>query len=325
MRKLLLLLAAAAATVSVKAQTVSTFDTLSLSGNDTFYVNAANSMTDMGFNDGLAHFDYYYDTSYGGYWTAGWAYSNKTDSVTSGYTNMFSAKAGKGFNGSAQYAVANGNVKIRLINQGLNQTVAGMYITNSTYAFNSMRDGDGFAKKFTAADSDWFKVTIYGYSGGQKKADSVDFYLADFRNPDTTLNFIRKDWGWVNLTTLGAVDSISFHLSSSDNGQYGMNTPGFFCIDNFTSSYSYPNGVAAITAALAKVYPNPATDKLFIELTNTTSVNQVNVIDMAGRVILQQSVSGDKVILNTASLATGTYYLQLSGNAVHAGMRFVKQ
>lgn len=325
MRKLLLLIAAAAATISVKAQTVSTFDTLALSGNDTFYVNTANSMTDQGFNDGLAHFQYYYDTSYGGYWTRGWLFSNMTDSVTSGYTNMYSAKAGAGYGGSAQYAVANGNPKIKLINQGVNQIVSGLYITNSTYTYNSMRDGDMFAKKFKAADSDWFKVTIYGYSGGVKKTDSVNFLLADFTNADTTKNYLVKDWRWVDLSTLGAVDSISFKLSSSDNGQYGMNTPGFFCIDNFTSSYSFPNGVPAVNAALAKVYPNPATDKLFVELTNTTAVNQVNIIDMAGRVMLSQSVSGDKVILNTANLAAGTYYLQLSGDAVRAGMRFVKQ
>ncbi|PZF71089.1 DUF4465 domain-containing protein [Taibaiella soli] len=325
MRKLLLLLAAAAATVSVKAQTVSTFDSLALSKSDTFYVNTANSMTDQGFNDGLAHFDYYYDTSYGGYWTAGWLYSNMTDSVTSGYTNMYSAKAGKGYNGSAQYAVANGDAMIRLINQGLGQPVSGLYITNSTYTYNSMRDGDGFAKKFTAADSDWFKVTIKGYSGGQLTTDSVNFMLADFTKADSTQDYIQKDWAWVDLSSLGAVDSITFHLSSSDNGQYGMNTPGFFCIDNFTSSYIYPNGVPSVMANLAKVYPNPATDKLFVELANTTSVNQVNVIDMAGRVILSQPVAGDKVILNTANLAAGTYYLQLSGDAVHAGTRFVKQ
>jgi hypothetical protein len=37
----------------------------------------------------------------------------------------------------------------------------GVYVTNTTYAYNSMRDGDMFAKKFggpTGNDPDWYKL-----------------------------------------------------------------------------------------------------------------------------------------------------------------------
>lgn len=327
MRKLLLLLSAVIVTAGANAQTVATFDTLHLSKPDTFYVNYSNPGNDVGFSDALAYFPCTYDTSFGGYWSSGFVYSNMTDSATSGYGNLYAAKAGIGYNGSANYAVVNGDAMIHLQSYALHDTVAGFYVTNSTYAYNSMRDGDQFAKKFggtTGNDSDWFKLTVRGYLNGQLKSDSVDFYLADYRFSNNTQDYLLKDWHWVNLMPLGNVDSISFELSSSDNSQFGMNTPAFFCIDNFTTTANIPTSVHETAALMAKVYPNPATDNLFIELAGNR-ISEVNVIDMSGRSIVKQPVSGDKLTLSTASLVPGAYILQLKGADANATIRFVKQ
>jgi hypothetical protein len=327
MRKLLLLLSAVIVTASANAQNVATFDTLHLSKPDTFYVNYTNPGNDVGFNDGFAHFPCMYDTSYGGFWSKGFVYSNMTDSATSGYGNLYAAKTAKGYNGSSNYAVVNGNTKIFLQSYALHDTVAGFYITNSTYAYNSMRDGDQFAKKFggtSGNDSDWFKLTVRGYLNGQLKADSVDFYLADYRFSNNTQDYLVKDWRWVNLMPLGSVDSLVFKLASSDNSQFGMNTPAFFCMDNFTTTATIPASVHETGMLMAKVYPNPVTDNLFIELANN-KISEINVIDMSGRSIMKQSVSGDKLTLNTASFVPGAYILQLKGADASATIRFVKQ
>ncbi len=107
MRKFTLLLSALVlGTTAIKAQTVASFEGLSLAHADTFYTNYTASGTDVGFDNGLAHFPCVYDTSWGGYWEQGFAYSNMTDSVTSGFMNQYSAKAGIGRAGSAKYAVA---------------------------------------------------------------------------------------------------------------------------------------------------------------------------------------------------------------------------
>ena len=39
-------------------------------------------------------------------------------------------------------------------------------------------------------------------------------------------------WTYVDLTELGQVDALSFTMSGSRTGQYGLNTPSYFCIDN---------------------------------------------------------------------------------------------
>ena len=334
MRTFTILFSAFVLGTTAHAQTVATFDDLSLATTDTFYVNYSASGTDVGFNDGLARFPCIYDTSYGGTWTTGFAYSNMTDSVTSGYFNEYSAKAAKGYAGSDNYAVAHvsdpvtyaPDILMPLTGAAIGHPVSGFYVTNGTYAYNSMRDGDMFARKFH--NGDWFKLTIQGYLGGTLQPDSVGVYLANFLFPDTTMNYILKTWQWVNLLSLGNVDSLQFTLSSTDNGFYGMNTPAYFCMDNFTTAES--SGLSSLSAnniqsiAVAKVYPNPATNTLYVDIADN-SVQQVNLVDMAGNIISTYSAVTKLVEINTASLPVGMYVLQMMGNGNVASMKFVKE
>jgi len=304
----------------------STFDDLYLSKADTFYVNYTSSGNDVGFTSGQVHFPCVYDTSYGGYWSYGFSYSNMTDSVTSGYTNQYAAKTATGYNNSTQYAVAYGQYNSAKVPNTTNLgPTPGFYVTNSTYAYNSMKNGDAFAKKFggaTGTDPDWFKLTVYGYHNGVRAADSIDTYLADFRSSNAANHFILKTWQLVNLTPLGTVDSFSFVLNSSDTGSFGMNTPAYFCIDNFTIQRL--EGVAQVNAPIAKVYPNPATNSLHVSI-NDNTVQQLTVIDLSGKIVNTIQVTGPEMAINTSSFASGTYILQFFGNNKTASVRFVKQ
>ncbi len=339
MRKLLLF-ALAFIPFFVQAQGIITFENFSLTGSDTFYVNKMHHLQDDGFDEGIVHFPYVYDTTYGGFWSGGFAYSNKTDSVTSGSGNLYSAKAGKGYGGSAKYAVFTPgyntahNIQVRNISHDTIEnhnwfTMSSMYVTNSTYAYNSMRDGDGLAKKFggvTGHDPDWFKLVIRGYRhwGNQiRMTDTVEFYLADFRSADSTKNYIIKDWTRVNLTKIISADSLSFDLSSSDTNMYGMLTPAFFCLDNI--SLAVPIGIKNVPAQnFAKVYPNPATNNLYVEITDA-DVKQVSVYDVTGKLMATQPAAIGKMSFNTATFANGVYMLRLDGQQGSAMLRFIKQ
>jgi len=330
MRKFTLLFSALLlGTLASNAQSVATFEDLSLSKPDTFYVNYTASGTDVGFNEADVHFPCVYDTSYGGYWVNGFSYSNMTDSVTSGIANQYAAKADTGYN-SAKYAVAYGTTNtISLLDTADLSPAIGMYVTNNTYAANSMRYGDAFARRFgytptdtTGSYPDWFKLTIHGYRHGAELPDSVDFYLADYRFADNDSDYIVNTWKYVDLSSLGDVDTYEFDLSSSDTGAFGMNTPAYFCIDNF--SFNTTTAVHNVAAPVAKVYPNPATNMLYVDLSDN-SVQQVSVMSVSGSTINTYAVTGKQLAINTASLPSGMYFLQLSGNNKNATVRFVKQ
>ena len=63
---------------------------------------------------------------------------------------------------------------------------------------------------------------------------SVDFYLADFRSGDAPLGYVVETWRNVNLTSLYSAQALSFTLTSSDNGAFGMNTPAYFAADDLS-------------------------------------------------------------------------------------------
>lgn len=314
---------------ALQAQTVASFDTLQLQGADTFYVNYSNPGNDVGFEDGLAHFESVFDTVIYKSLRKGFVYSNMTDTVTSGFTNPNSAKAGAGFGGSEKYVVGFGfdePIFVRLTDTARGKVVKGFYATNNTYAYNSMRDGDFVAKKFGGVpnvDTDWFKLTVKGYLNNTQTADSVDFYLADFRDPDSTKDYILKTWEWVDLTPLGKVDSLTFMLYTSDTGQFGPNTPMYFCMDNLETGYT-PEGIKTIPAYIAKVYPNPATDKLFVEVSDA-SIKEITVASISGSIVARFNATDKVTSINTANFAPGIYLVQMTGTNGTASVRFVKQ
>jgi len=289
---------------NVKSQNVVDFDALLLQP-DTFWNG---SDLTGGFTDGGAYFVNDYDTSYGGYWNGGFAYSNRVDTVTAGYTNMYSVMAGVAQSGS-NFAIANPNYNTTYMKLMSPANIEGMYITNSTYAYISMRDGDAYAKKFggtSGDDTDWFKLTMKGYLNGNF-TDSVEFYLADYRFTDNSQDYIVKDWTWVDMMAMGEVDSVVFSLSSSDVGQYGMNTPAFFCLDHIQY---IPTGINQQENETAwQVYPNPAIDKIYVEA--NSKISKLELLSMDGKILLMEEPNVTKTDVNIDAFPKGIYFLSI--------------
>ncbi|MEN9446215.1 MAG: hypothetical protein RL728_727 [Bacteroidota bacterium] len=162
----------------------------------------------------------------------GFAISTKTDTITEGFINEYSAFAGAGSNNSKTYVIGKNGAKITCPSK--KPFLTSVDITNNTYAALSMRKGDGSAKKFEKGD--FFKLVINGYANGIIK-NSVDVYLADFRSENSKDHFILKSWKTVDISSLSNTDSLVFNLSSSDNNAYGMLTPSYFALDNLKAKY----------------------------------------------------------------------------------------
>jgi hypothetical protein len=169
------------------------------------------------------------------YWE-GFAYSNRTDANLVGLDAQYTSLAGGGQAGSANYAVGYvGWQTVPTLTFTPPQALHGLYVTNSRCTYDDMRQGSLFTKQFggpTGADPDWLKLSITGKNAAGQATDTVDFYLADFRFADSSLDYIVDSWQFVSLTSLGEIKTLEFTLSSSDaDPVFGMNTPAFFCLD----------------------------------------------------------------------------------------------
>jgi hypothetical protein len=283
-----------------------------------------------GFESGLAKFGNNYS---GGFWE-GWAYSNTSDVTTAGSANQYSAITGAGFDTlvssgknygvgfvSTDWMSAQSIPLPMAFNDNAAHGVKGFYVTNSTYATLSMEQGDAFAKKFggeSGNDPDFFKLSVWGKNKGIE-TDTIEFYLADFRFEDNTKDYIIQTWQWIELSSLGKVDTLLFDFSSSDVGMYGINTPMYFNTDNF---YIVPDTAPSVI--------NPIADVTVMENAADSVISLVNVFADAddddaaiiksvksnsNSAIVTTSIMGNNLTLSFITDSTGTAEIVVEGES----------
>jgi hypothetical protein len=205
--------------------------------------NPGSNMVVGTFTSGGAKFVNRFDADFQSW--SGFAYSSMIDKTTPGDSNQYSAFTGAGHGPSSNYGIAYGYLdqnpnfyqsfafnpndvsqlqQLPYFDVPAGQHATSMYVTNTTYAALSMRDGDSFAKKF--GPSDFFKLSIFGSDAtGTPLGKEVDFYLA-------SQGVIVNQWTQVDLSTLSSATRLYFNLYSSDVGIFGMNTPSYFALDD---------------------------------------------------------------------------------------------
>lgn len=244
----------------------------------------------------------------------GWALSGVSDRETPGYINQYAAIPGSGSAGSEQYALCYNSRGSDTLHLDKPYYAERIDLTNGTYPYWSMRNGDAFAKKFggeSGDDPDYFKLTISGYLDGQLTG-SVDFYLADYRFENNDLDYILDEWQTVDLSTVGQVDQLVFSLNSSDMGDWGMNTPAYFFMDQLILSHTSGAGHDLAWAA-CHLYPNPAVDQVTIESVHT--LQEVSVWSFDGKQqILKAAPNAQTVHLDVSALIPGSYIVIARSN-----------
>lgn len=298
-------------------QTTVNFENFTLSGTETHFDGSDLSGTSNGsgqfesiYTEGLLTFNSVYDTTWGlssGYWSKGWAFSNETSDSQTGYAGLFGSYAGGG-DGSANYVIGQSNSIITKTNTSA--TFESLRITNNNYAASSMLNGDSFAKKFggtSGDDQDWFLLTIVGYDDTDVALDSVDFYLADYRFADNSQDYIVKGWTTIDLTNVENSAYLKFKLSSSDNSNGFMNTPAFYAVDKVVHSATVSVNEQELVEFV--LYPNPSND--ILNITNTSSDQQVLITNIQGQVVKSQQLKDNVTTINLANLPVGFYQITI--------------
>ncbi len=274
-----------AASFPLSAQTIVTFDDLKLPAENTSYLQGLKQDGLYPFTSGNATF--YGRISYDGGMQSLFNYSNITDTIDGTFNNMWAAITGSGVDYSDNYGIAyaesdesdfgksveNGP---KLSVPATGAKVAGAYITNSTWGHHWIKEN--------YKETDWYKLTIRGYLKQQRTTDSVVLILANGSGE------VVDAWQWVNLQSLGLVDSLTFQATSSNTM-----TPFYFAIDNLiTLDESCPS-----VQHIAAVSLNE----------ESATINWSNIIpDFDARYELAWDQSATKEPLGTATETDGTTY-----------------
>ena len=299
--------------LTLRSQVVAGFEEFNLKPGE--YDNDASPL--RGFESGSVMLPNEYNPEFN-FWS-GFAISADTNRSTPGFTNQYSAYPGRGAEGSQAYAMGYiyEPIIIRLEEKAIGKPMIGMYVANSTYSFLSMRDGDGFAKKFggeTGDDPDFFLLTVKKYSGGVISDDSINVYLADYRSPNPTKDYILDQWKYIDLSILGEVDSLVLSLTSSDVGIFGMNTPSYVAIDQISTDNLLAAFALNGSHSDIRISPNPASENLYI---STPDKKYFALTSITGAVHWSAELDAGEHTIRLGELPKGIFVVTADGRVVN--------
>jgi hypothetical protein len=175
----------------------------------------------------------------------GFSISNVVNTTDGTWTNQYASKPGGGYQ-STNYAVAYSSEANIEFPEPVK--ASGFRIANTTYAYGIMTETDPEGFSMPLGSGDWFSVTATGSRNGAT-VGSVEFFLADLRG--ATPVGVRSGWNWVDLSGLETIDRLSFSFAGSDVGEYGLNTPAYFAMDNLTYAVPEPSGIVLAACGAA--------------------------------------------------------------------------
>ena len=189
---------------------------------------------------------------------SGFSYANSTATSFATYTtDQWNNCVGGGHDDSPNYAVffedSFAPMTVTVLNNDAGQQLSGFYITNAAWTVDAILNGDGQTGEKDADENsvsgtegfrqgDYLKLIITA-----DNHEKVEFYLADYRGADVADHYYVSDWQWVDLSTLGTVKELTFHMESSRHNSFGYTTPLYFCMDDFGGTAPVPSAITRPT------------------------------------------------------------------------------
>ena len=108
-----------------------------------------------------------------------------------------------------------------------------MFVTNTTYVYNLLENGDGWQVPTGAGEESWYKIVAYGYNENGEKCGEAEFVLWNEGRKGV------QEWTKWDLSSLGKVVRVAFNLVGSDDlyGDYGLGVAGYFAYDDVAVQY----------------------------------------------------------------------------------------
>lgn len=167
------------------------------------------------------------------YWSGGVAVSNYHCDIANGSaTTQLSLPTGAAAHSGNNFVVAYGyndggwdSCPVIDFKDGVARKLKGLWVTNNSYFLNSLNNGDGINS--AATDATFIDVTFEGFDAAGLSQGKVKCRLQDGK---TSL----KDWKYVDLSSLGAVNSlkVNYEFSDDQKNSYGFSAPAYVAIDD---------------------------------------------------------------------------------------------
>lgn len=180
----------------------------------------------------------------------------------------------------------------------------------------------------TTTQTDGFGLTdaskLHNLAGKYRAEYGTPFDLSDLAN-DVLLN----KQSITHVKVIDVVGSIQNQYCSRDANNHKINDPwptgwgnGGFDLDAVGVIHQQVVGIDEFELRNVSIYPNPATDVLYVNLPSTNY--SVEVINLMGEVVLKSENKSNKTSLELSNLKSGVYFLTIASEGQQKQMKFLK-
>jgi hypothetical protein len=135
---------------------------------------------------------------------------------------------------------------------------------------------------------------------------------------------------WVNVGdsafSIGAVEYTSLAFSPSGTPYVGYRDDGIS--ENATvMKFDTLNttGINDLKGSMLSVYPNPARDKITVQLSGAPDETTLAIIDARGQQLIIRQITAPITQFNISALPDGVYFVRLTNNKTVEVRKFIKQ
>jgi hypothetical protein len=190
--------------------------------------------------------------------------------------------------------------------------------------------------KSSPLDYIWMNVGNTGFSPGNTWGESLAFspsgqpYVAYIDIADsmkaTVMTFNRTNWvnvgnegfsaGWTQL------ESLAFSLSGQPYVAYEDGFDGKATVMKFDSVFV---GIKVKQESRFSLYPNPATDKITVETSGTSTASYLAILNIEGQELITRQITEPKTQLDISNLPGGVYFVRLTNDKTVEVGKIIKQ
>ena len=141
-----------------------------------------------------------------------------------------------------------------------------------------------------------------------------------------TANQSSASYQWINCDTSSPISgATSQSYIPTVSGNYAVEITSGTCTELSNCIQFDTLGLDSFLASEVKVFPNPVSTDLYIEIANNTNTIALDLFDVSGKIVLQKAVSNESISLNMKNLPQGVYFLKISSSKKTGTYKIVKE
>ena len=207
------------------------------------------------------------------------------------------------------------------VKQNVQNAISATYCTGSTYQFGTqtLNSPGVYTETFPAANTCDSVVTLTLSETSFDNSASVN-------GMTMTATQSGAGYQWIDCATnLDIPGENGQSYTATTLGSYAVIVSNGNCSDTSACMNVLNVGINEIGSVYSlKVYPSPADDLLNISV-NDISINSIQLVDLNGKVLLQQNIASPAAKISVENLVSGVYLINIDTDAGIITRRFVKK